>query len=48
MLSGTAFSRLYISMMSIIEHSSRMSTSPSSGFCSFFWQPSGGLNSSSR
>ncbi len=35
--SGMAFNRLYINIMSIMEHSSRMSTSPSSGFSSLRW-----------
>ena len=36
MVSGTAFKRLYMSMMSIMEHSSTISTSPSRGCSSFF------------
>ena len=48
MCSGIAFIRLYIRMMSIIEHSSTISASPSSGFSSLRLYPSCGLNSSSR
>ncbi len=46
--SGTAFNSAFIRIISIIEHSSTTRTSPSSGFFSFFWYPSGGLQPSRR
>ena len=46
--SGSAFNSEFISTISIIEHSSTISTSPSSGFSLFFWYPSGGLHSKRR
>ncbi|EJW93945.1 hypothetical protein EVA_17943 [gut metagenome] len=45
---GIAFIRLFISMMSIMEHSSTISASPSNGFSSFRLYPSFGLNSNKR
>ena len=45
---GIAFKSAFIKTISIIEHSSTISTSPSSGFSSFLRYPSGGWHSRRR